>query len=412
MYARILVALDGSEPSEHAAALARTIARPRGTELLACHVYGAGLHGRRFREMEPGLPEEYQDERVLADLRGAHDSLIVKGFQSLSEGFVESFLAAASRDGLAARPVTEEGRNYVRLLEIAEREDVDLVALGATGLGAIGDGLLGSTTMRVLAAAPCDVLVARKAPSGGGVLVGVDGSPGATDALDRAAGWARALDVPLHLAAAYDPVFHKAVFRTLARALPAERHHDVGLADQEELHDRIINQGLATLYQGFLDEAVAHLNADGPRAERALLTGKAYRALADHARAAGADLVAAGRFGHHREGISTLGSNAEGLARTCGTNVLVVGGAGARPARSRAEAAASAAPAPAGGGPAGGMDWDAEAEARLGRIPAFARPMARRAIEAAVRARGGERVTSADMDEAARQFGMGQGGRA
>ncbi len=56
----------------------------------------------------------------------------------------------------------------------------------------------------------------------------------------------------------------------------------------------------------------------------------------------------------------------------------------------------------AGAGPA----WTPEAEARIERIPAFIRPMARQAIERFARERGHGIVTDAVMDEARSFMGM------
>jgi len=53
-----------------------------------------------------------------------------------------------------------------------------------------------------------------------------------------------------------------------------------------------------------------------------------------------------------------------------------------------------------------GVEWSAEAEARIARIPDFIRPMARRAIERYAEAKGEPTVTEAVMDEARGAFGM------
>jgi proto-chlorophyllide reductase subunit len=63
----------------------------------------------------------------------------------------------------------------------------------------------------------------------------------------------------------------------------------------------------------------------------------------------------------------------------------------------------------AGGATAGGADgpaWTPEAEARVDRIPAFIRPMARQAIERFARDRGHATITDAVMDQAKDFMGM------
>ncbi len=52
------------------------------------------------------------------------------------------------------------------------------------------------------------------------------------------------------------------------------------------------------------------------------------------------------------------------------------------------------------------MAWSAEAEARVERIPAFIRPMARKAIERYAEGKGHRTVTEAVMDEARAALGM------
>ena len=52
------------------------------------------------------------------------------------------------------------------------------------------------------------------------------------------------------------------------------------------------------------------------------------------------------------------------------------------------------------------VPWDASAEARVDRIPAFIRPMARRAIERYAEGKGYPTITEAVMDEARGVMGM------
>lgn len=59
-----------------------------------------------------------------------------------------------------------------------------------------------------------------------------------------------------------------------------------------------------------------------------------------------------------------------------------------------------------GGGAAPTIAWTADAEARVERIPAFIRAMARRAIERFAAERGYATITPAVMDEARATFGM------
>jgi len=402
MYRHILVALDGSEPSRWAGQAALELAAATKARVTACHVYGVGIHRIRFSDMEPGLPTEYQQEATLADLRSAHDRLMDEGFRALSAGYVEDFIASSAERGMAVESATVEGRSYVGILDLARRCKADLIALGAYGLGAIGDNMLGGTTSRVLRNAPCDLLIGRRPPGNGPILVGVDGSDIALEAVGRAAHLGRATDKPLHMTAVYDPDFHTHVFQTMARSLTAQRQEEVGLAGQEKLHDDIINDGLGNLYASFLSEAQRHVDGDDQTITQHLLTGKAYAALNACAMDLDAALIVVSRYGHHREHCSRLGSNAEALVRTASANVLLIGGveSSQRPAQPIKEITATTPKRTS-------VAWDAEAEARLQRVPSFARIMARRAVENAVRDAGKSTVSAADFDAVAAQFGMG-----
>ncbi len=401
MYKHILVALDGSDPGASGGRIALDIARETGASISVCHIYGADMHRQRFEDMEPGLPPDFQEPASLAELRKTHGTLMQEGFEALSAGFVEDYVAQAKAGGLEAQAVLAEGRNYVRIVELADQIGADLAVLGATGLGYDQNVALGGTTRRVLRHAPCDMLISR-GPADGAVIAGIDGSDAALDAARIAANLARAFGAKLDLTAVYDPEFHTTVFRAMGGALSAERQEQVGLATQEDLHDRIINDGLATLYRGFLDDAAARLNGSGGPLETTLLTGKPYAALDDHARTVDAGLVVVGRYGHHREAISQIGSNTETLAGQTAANILIVGAAGSGPAPDNEAPRAARIESD----PAGGLAWDDEAEQCLKRVPPMARPMARRAIETAVRDEGRDTVTAADFAAAARRFGM------
>ncbi len=392
MYATVFLTLDGSPDSLAGARIGLNLARQLGCELLCAHVYDARIHTGRFREMEPGLPDRYQRPEYLEELRNSHDSLISDGFHSLSRGYMDAFRAEAESAGVAARELVREGRNYVELLRAAQETGADLIVVGAHGLGDQGDGQPGSTAVRVLRGATCDVLVVRAGEPGGPVIAGIDGSAHSAVAARRGVVWARVLGRPLQLVATYDPAFHRTIFQTMARSLSPERQAAVGLDRQEELHEELIDDGLGRLYQAFLDEAVRRCTGLGVEVAGELLTGKAYRALVDDCTHRAACLTVVGRFGHNREPESDLGSQAEAVVRLAPHSVLVTAAANAE----RQDQPQTP-----------GLEWDPEALAKLERVPSFARPMARQAVEERVRAENGSRVTAEAFGAVAHAFGMG-----
>src|SRR5271157_6526009 len=80
MYKSIFIGIDGSPHSEYVQdAALLLVENTKKACIQACHIYTVGLHRMRFNEMEPGLPEQYQDEERLDILRKTHDDLIVNG---------------------------------------------------------------------------------------------------------------------------------------------------------------------------------------------------------------------------------------------------------------------------------------------------------------------------------------------
>ncbi len=394
MYPSIVTALDGSEDSLAGAALALDIARGLGSKVFAVHVYDSRIHNSRFREMEPGLPEKYRSGGSLKKLRTEHDSLMTDGFQALSHGYMEDIVSLAREKGVNLEEVVIENRNYVGILQFIDEKKVDLVILGATGLGSQHDGLLGSTAARILRKATCDVLIARhgEVDDRGPVLVGTDGSAHALAALEKGAALTDILGGQLHVAAAYDVAFHQNVFKTMAHSMSVEKQQEVGLDRQETLHEDLIDKSLEALYGNYLNQAAEMAVSLGCKPKTELLRGKAYRALTDLASREHAAIVVLGRFGHNREDISDLGSNAEAVVRLSKCSVLITAAAGENLAIIKPDEDA--------------LDWEQEALQRLERIPSHARAMARKGIEEFARSTGATQVTTALFQQAANHFGM------
>ncbi len=357
------------------------------------------MHRTRFGDMEPGLPEEYQEEERLGSLRDTHDDLISEGMTLISDAYLAPLIRATEEQGVACECVAPEGRNYVELLRLIRERRPDLAVLGAVGHGADPGSLLGSLTERTLIAGQGgDTLIVRRPWSfrNRPVVVGVDGSQNSYAALVRAIEIAAAFRTTVTAVAVYDPFFHSGVFSTIAGVLPAEAQNRFNFAAQEQLHDEIIDQGLERLYRANLERGARLAGSLDFPVETEVLAGKVSTQLLHYAAAVGAGLVVVGRFGLHRESESLIGSNTHTLARTSTTNVLVV-----EPPKTPVVLPET----PAGQVPA--LTWTPEAEAILRRIPAFARGMAKTAIEEHVRDRGLDEVTESAVREVSRRFGMG-----
>ncbi|MEW6521797.1 MAG: universal stress protein [Thermodesulfobacteriota bacterium] len=327
-YKRILVALDGSEDSLAGARLVLELAEGLGSEVRAAHVYDTAIHNSRFREIEPGLPRQYQAPASMGRLRKEHNSLMSEGFMALSLGYMEDFLSRARQCGVIATEKAAAGRNYLGILEMLREEEFGLAVLGATGLGAQQDGMLGSTAVRVLRRAPGDILIARAArreTPGKVIMACVDGSLPAAAAMRKAVKLACAMHGELHLFSAYDTAFHRTIFKTMARSLSVERQREIGLDRQETVHEELIDKSLQSLYGSYVDKAAREAVLAMPDVQSCLRPGKAYRAIVDYAAEIEADLIVLGRYGHNYEEVSDIGSHAEAVARLAPCSVLVCG---------------------------------------------------------------------------------------
>lgn len=399
MYKNILVALDGSIPSRFAGEAAIRLSTALGCRITACHVYGIDIHRSRFSDMEPGLPRQYQEENKLMYLRSSHSKLMSEGFRALSIGYVEQFVTDCRKLDIPIESVAIEGRSYTGILQLAMEQKFDLIILGANGIGAIGDGLLGGTTSRILYNAPCDLLVIRCGLDDGPILTGVDGSKESLEAVTKAANLGYALKKDIHILAAYDPVFHVRVFNTLAKSFPKERQEEIGLAEQEKLHNDIINEGLQKLYAEFLTQAKQQISGNDIAITTFLATGKAYNALNLQAEKSGTNLVILSRYGNHVQRNSLIGSNAENFLRITNSNVLISGGVSKIDNDIKTNSVETIVETSS-------LIWDQDAQARLERVPVFARTMAKRAVENAVQKLGKHSVSAADFNSIAAQFGM------
>lgn len=87
MYKRILIPVDNSAYSNAAIDLGIELAQKFGSTLVGSHVFAARMHDLRFRQMEAGLPEVYQEDQKLEEQRTIHDSLITKGLKGFKSHY-------------------------------------------------------------------------------------------------------------------------------------------------------------------------------------------------------------------------------------------------------------------------------------------------------------------------------------
>src|SRR5438105_8104267 len=203
MYRHIYVPVDNSDYSNRAIDLAVELGRAFGARLTGMHVYAARLHDYRFKQMEYTLPEEYQDETELARQRKIHDSLITMGLQLISDSYLDVLEARCQEAKLPYERKTFDGKHYKVLVDDIVQSDYDLVVMGALGIGAVKDSLIGSVCERVTRRVQRDVLVIKhledSVACGETIVVGIDGSPQCFDGLKTAIELSKAFHKPIEV---------------------------------------------------------------------------------------------------------------------------------------------------------------------------------------------------------------------
>ena len=390
MYKHIYVPVDNSDHSNRAIDLAVELGRAFGARLTGCHVYAARLHDYRFKQMEYTLPEEYKDEHELERQRKIHDSLIAMGLQLISDSYLDVMAKRAEDAGLAFERKMMDGKHYKALIDDCLASDYDLVIMGALGMGAVKDSQLGSVTERFVRRVTRDTLVVRNhdalKDAQGALVVGLDGSPQSFHALRIGLALARAVGRPLQAIAVYDPYLHYAMFNGIVGVLNDKASKIFRFKEQEQLHEEIIDTGLAKIYQSHLEIARKLARDEGVDLQITLLDGKCFEKVLTFARKEQPWLLILGRIGvHSEEGETDLGSNTENLLRLAPCNVLLTGGKFYPPLDVKAEEIIS---------------WTEEAEARMERVPPQVKGVARTALLRYAIEQGHTVITNKVIDEA------------
>src|SRR5215475_2205630 len=390
MLKNIFVPVDNSDYSNGAVDLAVEIGRAVGAKLTGCHVYAARLHDYRFKQMEYTLPEEYKDESELERQRKIHDSLIAMGLQLISDSYLDVMARRAEAAGLAFERKMMDGKHYKALIEDTLASDYDLVIMGALGMGAVKDSQLGSVTERFVRRVTTDTLVVRNHDAlkdqQGAIVVGLDGSPQSFHGLKIGIALAKGLGRPLHAIAVYDPYLHYAMFNGIVGVLSEKASKIFRFKEQEQLHEEIIDTGLAKIYQSHLEIGRKLCADDGIDLTITLLDGKCFEKMLTFARKEQPWLLILGRVGvHSDEHEVDLGSNTENLLRLAPCNVLLTGGRFYPPLDVRAEEI---------------IAWTEEAEARMERVPLQVKGVARTALHRYAIEQGHTVITNKVIDEA------------
>ena len=329
MIKKIYVPVDNSDYSDASIALAVAFAKKFGSQLVGSHVYAAKMHDVRFKQMEYTLPEEYQDEVELEKQRRIHDTLITMGLQLISDSYLEVMKNKCTEFDIPFEAKMPEGKHYIKLVEDIQESDYDLVIMGALGMGAVKDSLIGGVCERVVRRINTDTLVVRDLESleehDGNILVGIDGSPESFSGLKTAIQLGQKFNKQVEAVGVYDPYLHYIVFNSVVNVLTERAARTFRFKEQEQLHEEVIDTGLAKIYQSHLEVARSIAKEEHDYALKiTLLDGKAYEKILQYARKTNPWLLVLGRIGVHSEQDTDIGSTAENLLRLAPCNVLLI----------------------------------------------------------------------------------------
>ena len=326
MYKKIFIAIDNSRHSNHCIDLGIALSKKFNSLLVGCHVYDASLHQRRFRDMETGLPPQYQDEAVLQRQRDLHTSLINQGLKLISESYLDVFDKKCREAAVPHKSLLLEGKNYYEIIKEVQRDRYDLVIMGAQGLAAVDNSTLGSVCERVVRRIKTDILVVKNGCFEGSAVVAVDGSAQSVAGGKSALSFTQRFNLKLDSVSVYDPHYHRVAFGSIAKVLSKEAGQIFRFKEQETLHEEIIDKGLAKIYQGHLDRANRMASDAGIEMNSILLDGKPYDQILKFVFKVQPSLLIIGRTGVHDTNGLDIGSTTENLLRLSPCNVLLTGG--------------------------------------------------------------------------------------
>ncbi len=145
MFARILVPIDFSAPSDAALEYARTVATRFGASLHLLHV------------AEDPYRALYSAEVYVPEMEGLRDQILADATSRLKNRLQSSDIRElnATAEAVIGTPAGS-------IVEYAGAHDIDLIVMGTHGRGGMSHLLMGSVAERVVRTAPCPVLTVRQ----------------------------------------------------------------------------------------------------------------------------------------------------------------------------------------------------------------------------------------------------------
>lgn len=295
----ILVPLDGSTQAEQALPLALRIAAQGGELILL-----------RVRSGPESFDDFWASERLpAADREAAADAAIRSSLAPLAE--------SAKAAGIPVRIEVAGGDPTQEIIRLAEAEQVDLIVMTTRGRGALDRAVFGSVADRIVHHGTRPTLIVRVDTAGtlpDRVVVPLDRSPVAEQALPVAAWVAERLGVPVHLV---HVVVLAEIIEEIERTSPPDRR----VAPAPDAYDRARARSEAAA-AGYLAGHAQRLQERGISVSTDVRTGTPVFVLLELLRPG--DLAVMTTRGLGGFGRLWIGSVADKLVRQAAAPVLLV----------------------------------------------------------------------------------------
>jgi nucleotide-binding universal stress UspA family protein len=138
---KILVGIDGSEPSKKALEYASNLATKNNSFLYIVHV---------IEEFDGSMRAWEQRDSYVKELRSHSYELLKENESKAKElGVTKTFI------------IGEEGDAAEKILLVAKNKEVDTIVIGSRGLSTAKEFLLGSVSQKITHHAKCPVIIVR-----------------------------------------------------------------------------------------------------------------------------------------------------------------------------------------------------------------------------------------------------------